>query len=59
MGVVIRKQKWLECVDVVIRWCCKEVYGFNHINYPYTPSVLVLFCSSIIYFFVYFSPVLL
>ena len=25
MGVVIRRQKWLECVDVVIGWCCKEV----------------------------------
>ena len=25
MGVVIRRQKCLQYVDVVIGWCCKEV----------------------------------
>ena len=25
MGVVIRRQMWLECIDVVIGWCCKEL----------------------------------
>ena len=32
--MVTRRQTWLECIDVVIRWCCKEVYEFTHITYP-------------------------
>ena len=34
MGVVTRRQTWLECIDVVIGWCCKEVYEITHITYP-------------------------
>ena len=34
IGVVTRRQTWLECIDVVIGCCCKEVYEFTHkINY--------------------------
>ena len=28
---------WLDCIVVVSRWCCKEVYRFPHImqQHPY------------------------
>ena len=42
MGVAIRRQMWLECIDVVIGWCCKEVYGFTHVTYPYFTIIIVL-----------------
>ena len=25
MGVVIKRQVWLECIDVVSGYCCKEL----------------------------------
>ena len=40
---------WLECIGVVSRFCCKEIYIY--INFLIllicTPLVLALFCSSI------------
>ena len=33
---------WLECIGVVSRWCCKEVYGYPHNN----PLVLALFLAA-------------
>ena len=29
---------WLECIGVVSGCCCKEVYRFPHITYPYSDS---------------------
>ena len=41
MGVVIRRQMWLECIDVIIGWCCKELMDYS------CYLSLKLFCSSI------------
>ena len=46
MGVVIRRWVWLECIGVVSGWCCKEVYRFPHITYPYS-TCISSFCNSI------------
>ena len=27
---------WLECIGVVSRWCCKEVYRYPHNNYYFS-----------------------
>ena len=37
---------WLECIGVVSGCCCKEVYRFLHITYPYF-TYISFFCSSI------------
>ena len=34
-------------IGVVSGCCCKEVYRFPHITYPYSTCILALFCSSI------------
>ena len=39
MGVVIRRQKWLQCVDVVIGWCCKEVMIYSYYLSLYYTSI--------------------
>ena len=47
----------LECMGVVSGWCCKEVYRFPHISYPYSTGISS-FCSSIptsLYIFNIFS----
>ena len=60
MGVVIKRWVWLECIGVV-SGCCKEVYRFPHITYPYniiyTPLVLAHFCSSIPTFCSFFKMI--
>ena len=30
---------WLECIGVVSRCCCKEVYRFPHNTYPYSTCI--------------------
>ena len=47
MGVVIRTCVRLECIGVVSGCCCKEVYRFPHITYPYSTCISSFFCSSI------------
>ena len=58
MGVVIRRWVWLECIDVVGGCCCKEVYRFPHITYPYFICIIrtciALFLPHHAYFFVHF-----
>ena len=53
MGVVIRKWVWLECIGVVKGCCCKEVYRFTHITYPYS-TCISSFSQQHHYFFVNF-----
>ena len=40
---------WLECIGVVSRCCCKEVYRYPHNNYyfPYSSCISSFFGSSI------------
>ena len=45
--MVIRRWVWLECIGVVSGCCCKEVYRFSHITYPYSACVSSFFYSSI------------
>ena len=57
VGVVIRRWVWLECLDVVSGWCCKELHSFPHITYPYS-TCISSFCSIIpTYFFVHLKNV--
>ena len=40
---------WLECIGVVSGCCCKEVYRFPRITYPYSTCIstfLQQLCSS-------------
>ena len=39
VGVVSRRQVWLECIGVISGCCCKEVYRFPHITYPYSTCI--------------------
>ena len=39
MGVVIRSWVWLDSIGEVSGWCCKEVYRFPHITYPYSTCI--------------------
>ena len=41
---------WLQCIGVVSGCCCKEVYRFPHITYPYS----TFFLQQHPYFFVQF-----
>ena len=52
MGVVIRRWVWLECIGVVSGCCCKEVYRFLHITYPYS-TCISSFSHQHPYFFVH------
>ena len=46
---------WLECIGVVSRCCCKEVYRFPHnITYPYSTCITVAFLQQHPYFFVHY-----
>ena len=47
MGVVSRRWVWLECIGVVSGCCCKKVYRFPQITYPYSTCISFFFCSSI------------
>ena len=52
MGVVTSRWVWLKPIGVVSGWCCKKVYRFPRITYPYST------CSSSLlqqhpYFFVH------
>ena len=38
MGVVSRKWVWVETMGVA-SGCCKEVYRFPHITYPYSACI--------------------
>ena len=46
MGVIIRRWVWLECIGVVSGCCCKEVYRFPHITYPYSTSIKFFFAAA-------------
>ena len=37
---------WLECIGVVSGCCCKEVYRFPHITYPYSTCVSSFFAAA-------------
>ena len=58
-GVVIRTWVWLECRGVVSGWCCKEVYIFPHIAYPYSTRISSFLQQQhpLGYFFVHFLNV--
>ena len=47
MGVVIRVWVWLECIGVV-SGCCKEVYRFPHITYPYFTCISPFAAASLL-----------
>ena len=60
MGMVIKRWVWLECIGLASGCCCKEMYRFPHITYPYSTcisSVLqqhpYLFVNIIFLFFLY------
>ena len=46
MCVVIRSWVWLECRGVVSVWCCKEIYRFPHITYPYSTCISSFFAAA-------------
>ena len=49
---------WLECICVVSRCCCKEVYRYLHnITYPYSTCIISSFLQQHPYFFVYVQNV--
>ena len=37
---------WSECIGVVSGCCCKEVYRFPHITYPYSTCISSLFVAT-------------
>ena len=52
-GVVFRRWVWSERIGVV-SGCCKEVYRFPHITYPYSTCIRS-FLQQHPYFFVHFA----
>ena len=54
MGVVIRRWVWLECI-VVVSGCCKEVYRFPHITYPYSTCISSFFAAASLLLCLYFK----
>ena len=46
MGGIYGWGYWLECIGVVSGCCCKEIYRFPYITYPYSTCIRS-FCSSI------------
>ena len=50
---------WLDCIGVISGCCCKEVYRFPHITYPYSTCITCssFFCSKHSYFCVHFKNV--
>ena len=45
IGVVIKRCVWLECIGVV-SGCCKKVYRFPHIIYPYSTCISSFFAAA-------------
>ena len=40
---------WLECIGVVSGWCCKEVYRFPYITYPYSTCISSFFAEAALF----------
>ena len=37
---------WLDCIGVVSGSCCKELYRFPHITYPYSTCISSFFAAA-------------
>ena len=37
---------WLECIGVVSGCCCKEVYRFPHVTFPYSTCISSFFAAA-------------
>ena len=48
MGVVSRRWMWVESMGVASECCCKEVYIFCHVTYPYSSCILFFAAASLL-----------
>ena len=46
MGVVCRRQVWVESVGVASWCCCNEAYTFLHIIYPFFSCIYLVFLAA-------------